>query len=267
MDNIPTRVIQRLQNSIPKFRKILEQSLERDVNESDTVTIIIDMLEEIFGFDKYSEVTREYAIQGTYCDLAIKTGKAIEYLLEVKAIGLDLNDKHLRQAVSYAAKEGVRWVVLTNGIHWIIHRVTVENKVQHERIFDIDMMSINPKQKDHQILLFLLCKRGIEQDLIDDFYEYKQSVNRYTVAYLLLTDPVAISIRRELKKLKPGIKVDFEEIKNIIENDIIKRDILENEEGIEAKKQITKFVKKQEKEKNKNVEKVIDESTSDQVIK
>ena len=51
--------------------------------------------------------------------------------------------------------------------------------------------------------------------MIDDFYEYKQSVNRYTVAYLLLTDPVANSIRRELKKLKPGIKVDFEEIKNI----------------------------------------------------
>lgn len=47
--------------------------------KSDTVTIVTDMLEEVFGFDKYSEITREYAIQGTFCDLSIKSVKKIEY--------------------------------------------------------------------------------------------------------------------------------------------------------------------------------------------
>ena len=65
MSNIPAVIIKRLATSVPKFKKILAKSKERDVNESDTVTIIIDMLEEVFGFDKYSDITREYGIQGT----------------------------------------------------------------------------------------------------------------------------------------------------------------------------------------------------------
>ncbi len=251
MSSIPTAVVKRLISTVPKFKKILAKAKERDVNESDTVTIITDMLEEVFGFDKYSEITREYAIQGTYCDLAIKTRKRIEYLIEVKAIGLDLNDKHLKQAVNYASREGIKWVVLTNGIKWEIHRVTLENKVQNEKLFVFDFIEMNPRQADQQDLLFLLCKRGVQKDLIDDYYEYRQAVNRYTVGALLLTDSITNVVRRELRKLKPGIKVTTEEIKNLIHDGVIKREILESEAGIEANKQLSKFLRKQERAKKK----------------
>jgi predicted type IV restriction endonuclease len=252
MSNIPAAVIKRLTTSVPKFKKILARAKERDVNESDTVTIITDMLEEIFGFDKYSEITREFAIQGTFCDLAIKSNKRIEYLIEVKAIGLELNDKHLKQAVNYASREGIKWVVLTNGMKWEMHRVSLEDKVQNQQIFSIDFTDINPKQKDQQELLFLLCKRGVQKDLIGDYYEYRQSVNRYTIGALLLTEDVANVVRRELRKLKPGIKVDSDEISNLIKGEVIKREILESEAGLEANKQVTKFMKKQEREKSKS---------------
>lgn len=252
MSNIPAAVIKRLTSTVPKFKKILSKAKERDVNESDTVTIITDMLEEIFGFDKYSEITREYSIQGTYCDLAIKSDKGIEYLIEVKAIGLDLNDKHLKQAVNYASREGVKWVVLTNGIKWEIHRIILDEKVQNECIFSFDFMEINTRQKDQQELLFLLCKRGIKKDLIDDYYEYRQSVNRYTIGALLVTDSIVDVIRRELRKLKPGIKVDASEIRDLIKNEVLKREILESDAGEEANKQVTKFMKKQEREKVKS---------------
>lgn len=252
MSNIPAAVVKRLTTSIPKFKKILAKAKERDVNESDTVTIITDMLEEIFGFDKYSEITREYSIQGTFCDLAIKTNKRIEYLIEVKAIGLELNDKHLKQAVNYASREGIKWVVLTNGMKWEMHRVSLEDKVLNELIFSIDFTEINPKQKDQQELLFLLCKRGVQKDLIDDYYEYRQSVNRYTIGALLLSDAVTSVVRRELRKLKPGINVDTEEIYQLIKSEVIKRETLESEAGIEAGKQVIKFIKKQEREKAKS---------------
>ncbi len=125
MTGIPTVTSKRIASVVPKFKKVLEQAREQDVNESDTVTIITDILEEVFGFDKYTEITREYAIQGTYCDLAIRIGKKVEYLIEVKAIGIELKDTHLRQAFSYASQEGIKWVVLTNGIMWQIYRVTI----------------------------------------------------------------------------------------------------------------------------------------------
>lgn len=251
MSNIPASVKKRLIATVPKFRKVLQAAKERDINESDTVAIVTDMLAEIFGFDKYSEITREFAIQGTYCDLAVKTGKGIEYLLEVKAIGLELNEKHLKQAVNYAAREGVKWVILTNGIEWEIHRVTLDEKVVSERLVVLDLTEINPRSKDQQNMLFLLCKRGVKKDLISEFYEYKQSVNRYTIGALLLTDAVANLVRKELRKFKPGIKVDADEVNFIIQNETIKREVLESDLAVEANKQLARFQKKQQRAKNK----------------
>lgn len=251
MSNIPSVVVKRLTSTVPKFKKVLMQARERDVNESDTVTIVTDMLGEIFGFDKYSEITREYAIQGTYCDLAIKSGKRIEYLIEVKAIGIDLKDNHLKQAVNYASREGIKWVVLTNGINWEIHRVNLDIKVENELLFKIDFLEMNPRKSDQQELLFLLCKRGVQKDLIDDFYEYRQSVNRYTIGALILSEPVISSIRRELKRLKTGIKVEAEEIRELVDQEVIKREILESEAGKEANKQVTKLMKQRKRAKAK----------------
>lgn len=57
---------------IKRFQPILASAKARDVNESDTVMIVTDMLADVFGFDKYSEITSEYVIRGTFVDLAIK---------------------------------------------------------------------------------------------------------------------------------------------------------------------------------------------------
>jgi len=252
MSNVPAAVSKRLNTAVPKFKKILSLARERDINESDTVTIVTDMLEEIFGFDKYSGITREYSIQGTYCDLAIKSGKKIEYLLEVKAIGLSLKENHLRQAETYASKEGIKWVVLTNGIIWEIYRVSVDVKVESELLFSFDLLEMNPRKSDQQEQLFLLCKRGVQKDLIDEFYEYKQSVNRYTIGALLLTEPIVNTVRRELRKIKTGIKVDSAEIRELISQEVIKREILESETGKETNKQVERLMKQQERAKLKS---------------
>ena len=72
MFNIPKKVNVRIVNAMKKFQPIIRSAANRDVNETDTVTIIKDFFAECFGFDKYSELTSEYAIRGTFCDLAVK---------------------------------------------------------------------------------------------------------------------------------------------------------------------------------------------------
>ncbi len=248
---VPISASKRLVAAVPKFKDILMRAKERDINESDTVTIVTDILSEVFGFDKYSEITREHVVQGTYCDIAIQTEKGVEYLIEVKAIGLTLNSRHLRQAVNYAAREGINWVVLTNGIDWELHRVSVEDKVQNELMFRFSFAEINMRQKESVELLFLLCKRGVQKDLISDYYQRKQSINRYTVGALMLTEPVINVVRRELRKYKPEIKVDSSEIEELVEKEVIKREILDSEAGLEARKQVAKYVKRLESGKNK----------------
>lgn len=267
MATIPAATKRRLASAVPKFKKVLQRAAERDVNESDTVTIVTDILEEVFGFDKYSDITREYAIQGTYCDLAIKTGKKVDYLIEVKAVGISLKDTHLRQAINYAAQEGIRWIVLTNGLIWEVHRVSVENRVDSSKLIEFVFTDINPRKNDDQELLFLLCKRGLKKDLIDDFYEYRQSVNRYTTAAILLSDPVISVVRRELRRIKTGLKVSNEQVEDLLLNEVLKRDVVESDPAIEAKKAVQKALKKKLRAKtthkrSKDVAKAADDTNN-----
>src|SRR3954453_14798756 len=116
--SFPKKVGERLVAGLKRFQPVLASAKARDVNESDTVIIITDMLSEVFGYDKYSELTSEHSIRGTYCDLATILDTRVQLLLEAKAIGMDLKDSHVKQAVDYAANKGVDWVVLTNGTNW-----------------------------------------------------------------------------------------------------------------------------------------------------
>src|SRR5690606_7428578 len=118
MAAVPKKVAARLIAGLKRYQPILSAAKARDVGEADTVTIIKDMLADVFGYDKYSDVTSEHSIRGTYCDLAIKIDGQLETLIEVKAIGLELKDQHVKQATDYAANQGVDWVLLTNGVAW-----------------------------------------------------------------------------------------------------------------------------------------------------
>src|SRR5215472_9446229 len=107
MASIPAKAVERIREGLKRFQPILTSAKARDVNESDTVVIVGDMLQAVFGYDKYSEITSEHMIRGTFCDLAIKLDGKIAFLLEAKAIGIDLKDQHVKQAVDYAANQGV----------------------------------------------------------------------------------------------------------------------------------------------------------------
>jgi len=145
MATVPSKVAERLVAGLKRFQPVLLAAKSRDVGESDTVTIVVDILAEIFGYDKYSEITSEYVIRGTYCDLATKIEGALQSLIEVKAIGLELKEAHVKQVVDYAANQGVDWVVLTNGSYWRFYKVTFTKPIAHELVVDIDFCSLNPK--------------------------------------------------------------------------------------------------------------------------
>lgn len=78
--------------------------------------IVSEIMSELFGYEKFTEITSEYSIKGTYCDLAVKVDRNVKYLIEVKAIGLELKEPHIRQAIGYGSQHGIQWVIHTNGI-------------------------------------------------------------------------------------------------------------------------------------------------------
>lgn len=59
---INSKVEKRLVDGIKKYQKILNSAKAKDINESDTVVIITDLLSDLFGYDKYLEITSEFSI-------------------------------------------------------------------------------------------------------------------------------------------------------------------------------------------------------------
>ncbi|MCH7964545.1 MAG: type I restriction enzyme HsdR N-terminal domain-containing protein [Bacteroidetes bacterium] len=255
MKPIPKRVNERLVRGIKKFHKILEDARSRDINESDTVVIITDMLSEIFGFDKYSEITSEFAIRGTYCDLATRIDGDLQYLIEVKAVGIELKESFIKQAVDYAANQGIDWVILTNGIRWIIYKIAFTKPIDKDQVIRFNFNELNPKNKSHLEIMFCLSKEGCNKSVLDEYHSQRQVLNKYFIGSVIITDPMLNTIRRELKKLAPDIGTDNEQIKKVISQEIFKREILESEKGQEASKKINYKIKKYQKAKDKVQEK------------
>ena len=249
MLKIPKRVLDRMRDGLKKYTKIVQSLRERDVSEADTVTAVKDMLGDMFGYDKYVELTGEYQIRGTFCDLAVKIDNKIKYLIEVKAAGVDLNNGHLRQALDYAAKEGIEWVVLTNGIYWHLHRVKFAQPVTHEEVAGFSIFDIDLRKEDDRNKMFLLSRESVHGGAMDEYHKTSLLLNCYTIGQLLESDPVVSVIRREFRKLFPEIKVDKEEIAEILREEIIKRDITDSEKAKDAKTKVRRAAKKVAKQK------------------
>ncbi len=235
---------------IKKFLPILNNAKTRDVNESDTVIIITDMLSEIFGYDKYSEITSEFTVRSTYCDLAIKIDGKLAFLLEVKAIGLELKDSFIKQAVDYAANQGIDFVVLTNGILWKVYKISFSKPIDQELVFEFDFLNLNNKSSDDIEKLSLLSKEGWLKSFLYDYHSQKQALSKFFLGALILSDSVTDIIRRELRKISPDVKVTSEQIKEVISKEVLKREVVEGEKVDEAKKKINKVFNKISKSKN-----------------
>ena len=202
--------------------------------------IITDMLSDLFGFDKYKEITSEYEIRGTYCDLAVQVDGKVKYLIEVKAIGLDLKESHLRQAIGYGAQHGIQWVILTNGIIWELYKIKFERPVDHDLLCTFDFLELSARKKEDQDLLFLLCKEGLSKAVIEEYHEHIKSVNKFIIGAILQSDAGLNMLRKELRRVSPGIRVDTDEIQAIIVGDVLKREVVEGKLADEARVQVKK---------------------------
>lgn len=243
MPAVPKKVAERLVAGIKRYQPILSAAKARDVGEADTVTIIKDMLADVFGYDKYSDVTSEHSIRGTFCDLAVKMDGQLQTLIEVKAIGIDLKDAHVKQAIDYAANQGVDWVLLTNGITWRVYHLIFAKPIDQELVLEIDFCALNSRTEGDVELLYLWCKEGWQRSVLGEYHTQKQALSRFFVGAMLQTDTVLDVIRRELRRVSPDVRIDSSQIKDVLVNEVIKREVLEGDKAEEARKKIVRSAK------------------------
>jgi len=234
MPSVPKRVAERIKDSFKTYGQVLVAQRDRDVSEADTVTVVKDLLSDMFGYDKYAEVTSEFAIRGTYCDLAIKIDGKLRLLIEVKAIGIALTEKHVKQAVDYAANQGLDWVVLTNGIRWLLFRVAFKKPIEAKIVAEFDLLAGNPKDDDTLQRIYLITREGFLKGAVAEFAEKQDAVSRFLLAALLTSDEdVLNALRREIRKVTE-ILVPTSTIADVLRNEVVKREALEGDEASNA---------------------------------
>jgi predicted type IV restriction endonuclease len=237
---IPRKVSDRLIAGMKRLRPVIEQQKARDVSEADTVTLVKDLLAETFGFDKYTDLTSEHAVRGTYCDLAVSIDDKLCALVEVKAIGISLEDRHVKQAIDYAANQGIEWVALTNGIIWRMYHVLFSKPIDKQLIGEIDLLVTNCRSESDQEILYLFTKEGFRKGAHAEMRDKKDATSRYVLAALLIeNESVLSSIRRELRRVVE-VNVAEGEIAKVLRADVLKRDVLEGPEADAAKKRVTR---------------------------
>lgn len=188
-----------LLSSLKVYYKQYLKKVNPELDESGTRLMINSLLTEVLGFTPIEEVKTEYMIRGTYADYVVQLKGIRYFLVEVKALGIVLSEKHLRQAVNYGANEGIEWAVLSNGKQFDFYKILFNKPIEERKIFSIDLSDIS-KFKVNSELLQYLHRLSIPNKGLDTLWNRCVALDPKTVAGLLQNKPVVNFIKRALKK-------------------------------------------------------------------
>ena len=109
-----------------------------------------------------------------------------------------------------------------------------------ELVFETDLLSLNSKSKMHVDQLFLLAKEGHHKSVLDEYHAQRQATSRFLLGALLISEPILETVRRELRRLTPGVKIDLDEIKASLLSEVLKREVCEGDKFDEARRKISR---------------------------
>lgn len=198
-----------LKRFLPRFT----EALERNLNEADTVMRLVRCFEEVFGYDPMSDITRETQVKHKYVDVAIKIDGVIRLLVEAKAAGIVLRDRHIEQAERYAAEGNYPWVLLTNGVVWNLYHLTFDEGIEYEKAFSIDLTT-TPLDVAADTLA-VLHKKSVQKGELDAYWRRRSALGAQSLGAVLFAEPVVKLIRRELRRTE-GLLVDEEDLASAI---------------------------------------------------
>jgi hypothetical protein len=215
---------ERLRSFVRRFNKPLQDLITRDANEGDTRLLITDFLCDALGYDKYEDLTTEYAVKGEFADYGVRIDKQLVAFIEVKRVTQKLNLRHLRQVQMYAVNEGVEWMILTNGQVWQVYHLTGGLPVVVDLALSIDLLGEGgPTAKADQ--LFYLSKEAMKRHLIEELWKAKAATSPKALADALLSDAVVDGIRKEVRR-STGHNADVKEIARIIRAEVLRPELM-----------------------------------------
>lgn len=185
------------------------------LDESATRIMTNYFLTEILGYQELEEIKTEYRIRSEYADYVIQLKRKKHFVVEVKSIDLDLNEKHLRQSLGYAANEGIDWILLLNGREIQLYRVNFGKPISTTLIYKLDLLDKDDFKKAPD-LIWYLTKRAVEKGELELFWKRTNALNPVNLAKLLYSEEVVKRLRNDLKD-QTGIYFQMEDVAKSLE--------------------------------------------------
>jgi predicted type IV restriction endonuclease len=198
-----------IRKSLKKILPFLLNAKEENLNEADTSQRIIKVFEDVLGYEVMTEITREKQIKDKYVDLAVRIDCVTKFLVEVKAAGVTLRDRHIEQAERYASEDNIKWVVLSNGITWNLFHLEFEEGIEYVRAFSIDLSSEGLDESAEK--LALLHRQSIIKGELDKFWERHAALSPASIGKAIFSEDILRAIRRLIRKSE-GALIDIEDI-------------------------------------------------------
>ena len=189
-------IIRQLKKYVPHLLKAQEDNL----NEADTLQIIVKVFEDVLGYDALSEISREMEIKSKYVDLTIKIDAKTKFLVEGKSAATKLRDRHIEQGERYAAEGNIQWVLLTNGVEWNLYHLTFDEGIDYERVFSATIAEDADALGKAADLLALLHRQAIKTGEHEEFWKKRAALSAVCIGKAIFNEDVLLFIRREIRR-------------------------------------------------------------------
>lgn len=205
-----TNQLQAFKTQISAYKKrYLRKEFSR-LDESATRIMTNFFLTDILGYKELDEIKTEYRIRSEYADYVVQLKRKKHFVVEVKSIDLDLNEKHLRQSLGYAANEGIDWIMLLNGREIQLYRVNFGKPITTTLIYKLDLMNADDFKKAPE-LLWNLTKKAVEKGELEIFWKRTNALNPVNLSKILYSEEVVKRLRNDLKD-QTGIYFQMEDV-------------------------------------------------------
>lgn len=188
---------------------------EDNLNEADTLQIIVKVFEDVLGYDALSEISREMEIKSKYVDLTIKIDAKTKFLVEGKSAATKLRDRHIEQGERYAAEGNIQWVLLTNGVEWNLYHLTFDEGIEYERVFSATIAEDADALGKAADLLALLHRQAIKTGEHEEFWKKRAALSAVCIGKAIFNEDVLLFIRREIRRHE-GTLIPVEDLADAI---------------------------------------------------
>jgi predicted type IV restriction endonuclease len=202
-------------NAIPKIQNIdlkdVWQGKKTGVEENVKLKIVLPLLRYL-GYDDVTDMDFEHFVENKRADIAILINGKPKIVVECKSLEKNLDDA-ISQALNYANKQQIPYILLTNGKEFRLYKPFIENLVNPK---DRLLTSAHLETLIHDIeeLQDWISKESLTKNKIDKKAQRVEAILREEITPKMLTENLKnakkILTEDAKSKILPAIQKDME---------------------------------------------------------